>query len=102
MYDTSKLIKLFEGYNFGYKTSMETAYGNIYKPPLRNTGDKIMRYHNNYFWGDIPEDKYMLNHDNKGLTNSLKYWLQTKFPNKSKYESLVDTPETKCRKKGGG
>jgi hypothetical protein len=111
MYETSKLKKLLETWNFGYKTSMETAYGNVYNPPLRKSGDKIMRYHKKYFWGDVCEGKVMLNHDNQGFTRSLRFWLQTKFPNSSKYElsrckPVVKAPKNKVmrvklRPKGG-
>ena len=103
LYETKKLKELFEEWDFGYKTSMETAYGNIYDPPLRKGGDKIMRYAKSYFWGDVPKNKVMLNHDNQGLTNSLKFWLQTKFPNPSKYEiGEAEREEVKPKKRAGG
>ena len=102
MYETSKLKKLLETWNFGYKTSMETAYGNVYNPPLRKNGDKVMRYKASYFWGDVGNKKVMLNHDNQGFTPSLRFWLQTKFPNPSKYELGENEPEVIPKKRSGG
>lgn len=102
MYDTEKLREIIPYFNFGYKSSIETAYGNIYDPPLRKSGDKILRYNANYFWGDIGKNKYMLNHDNAGFTPSLRYWLQTQFPNKCKYEVGYKKPELAPQKRAGG
>jgi hypothetical protein len=44
----------------------------------------------------------MLNHDNQGFTRSLRFWLQTKFPNTSKYELSGCKPEVMPKKRSGG
>lgn len=69
------------------KTPLETAYFNIARSwyPLRKCDDKLVLNNGKEIPSDLSPYRF-LNVFDKGLTNSVKRWLQDTFPEKSPYE----------------
>tara|TARA_R110000851_G_scaffold39729_13_gene100754 strand:- start:1533 stop:2291 length:759 start_codon:yes stop_codon:yes gene_type:complete len=85
LYESSKLIDILEDFDFGYKTAVETAYGNAYSVPTRPISTKLSRHHPSAL--PIDMSKYsVLNHNDKGFTPHTRGFLLGKFPSVSRYE----------------
>jgi len=95
LYDTATLTRVVRDFSFGYKTSFETAYGNVAKVPHRKNFRKLQRYHD----GALPIDMSVydvMNYSDRGATPHIRGFLLGKFPSPCKYEyhGAVDLTKT--------
>lgn len=84
LYDTKKLHHILQEFDFGYKTAVETAYGNYFNVPIKPV-NKLSRHH----LSQLPVDcsKYpLMNIDDKGANPHCRGFLLGMFNKVSKYE----------------
>lgn len=86
LYETEKLRETIERFDIGYKTAIETAYGNLWKVPVIQSGEKLRRYKDHAFDLDL-SGKRFFNHNDNGLRAHSKGFLRGMFPNKSIFEA---------------
>lgn len=92
LYNSAALAMVLSEFDFGYKTAIETAYGNTMNVERQPLDTRLSRHHAGFLPVDI--SKYtVLNHDDKGLTDHMVGFLIGMFPTPSKYEDFgnVDT-----------
>lgn len=93
LYETDKLAEVLQKFNFGYKTAVETAYGNYWGVPHRKA-TRLERHHE----GPLPIDTSsyeLFNYDDKGANPHCRGFLLGHFPACSKYEDLGDVDTSK-------
>lgn len=85
LYETEKLRECLKIFACGYKTAIETAYGNYYQVPVHPGGDKLRRYHPGEFPLDLSRFRFF-NHNDKGLGPHQRGFLQGMFPVPCRFE----------------
>lgn len=85
LYESSALAKVLLEFDFGYKTAIETAYGNTVGVKRRSVNTKLSRHHAGFLPIDVTRYT-ILNHDDKGLTDHMTGFLLGMFPKPSKFE----------------
>ena len=85
LYETEKLKEVIGKFDLGYKTAIETAYGNYWKVPTKRGGDKLMRYSDKRIPLDLSNFR-MFNHDDKSFGPHIRGFLSGLFPNPSRFE----------------
>ena len=86
LYETDKLKETIEEFDIGYKTAIETAYGNLWEVPVIKGGEKLRRYKDHAFDLDL-SGKRFFNHNDNGLRAHSTGFLRGMFPNMSIFEA---------------
>jgi len=84
-YEAEKLRECIEIFECGYKTPIETAYGNYFDVPVNPHRDKLRRYAPSPMPLDLRRFRYF-NHNNAGLGPHAKGFLRGRFPNPCRFE----------------
>lgn len=88
-YESAKLAALIESgeFDFGYKTPMETAYGNFYGVPRREECEKLSRFHDRHLPVD-PRKYHFLNYSDAADLPHVRGFLLGMFPAPSRFEDF--------------
>lgn len=76
-----------EDYDFGYKTPMETAYGNLFNVERREHCEKLSRHHNRHLPVD-PTKYHFLNYSDAADLPHVRGFLLGMFQNPSRFEDF--------------
>ncbi len=99
LYESEKLLPVIEKYEFGYKTPVETAYGNVYGLERSKTRKKLSRFHGKALPLDV-SSYTILNYSDRADLAHLRGFLLGRFPKPCQYESygnLVLSKHTLCK-----
>jgi len=99
LYESEKLLTILKDYEFGYKTPMETAYGNVYRVERSETRRKLSRFHDKALPLDV-SPYTILNYSDRADLAHLRGFLIGRFPKPCHYESygnLVLSKHTLCK-----
>lgn len=88
-YESEKLATLLDSgdFNFGYKTPVETAYGNSYDVERRDQCNKLSRHHNRHLPVD-PTKYHFLNYSDAADLPHVRGFLLGMFSKPSRFEDF--------------
>ncbi len=86
-YKSDELRDILSRFSYGYKTPVETAYGNSVDVDIAFTGGVLSRHSEKFLPVDV-SSYGLLNFDDTGFTDHMKGFLLGMFPTPSRFEDL--------------